>query len=66
MPRLYDAHTYQWVDVDDLPKTYAYNPDGTLASEKCTNGMNTWTKSYTYSKVGSNTVLDSETAWVLS
>ncbi len=47
-------------DTDALPHAYTYNTSGNVLTDTCTNGTNTWVKTYTYT--GSN--LTSESAWV--
>ena len=51
----------QWIEVDALQHSYAYNTDGTLSTDSVTDGKDTWVKTYAYSATGS---LLSETAWV--
>ncbi|MFM0326071.1 hypothetical protein [Caballeronia glebae] len=61
MSKIYDPTvSVPWTDTDDLPKTYAYNGDGTLSTETCTDGTRVWVKTYSYT-VGK---LTGESAWV--
>ena len=49
------------VDTDDLPHTYTYNGDGTLATDSVTDGTYTWVKTYLYTSGN----MTSESVWVL-
>ena len=51
----------QWVDVETLQHSYAYNADGTLSAATITDGKDSWVKTYSYTATGT---LQSETAWV--
>lgn len=61
MPDIYNPRTNALVDSDLYAHTYTYNGDGTLATDTCTDGINTWVKSFGYT----GGKLTSETKWVL-
>jgi hypothetical protein len=52
------------ISPESLAHTYAYTVDGTLATDTCTDGTNTWVKTYTYVEADGQLVLGGETAWV--
>jgi hypothetical protein len=49
-----------WVSVCFLAHTYVFNGDGTIGSDTCTDGVNSWTKTYGYTTGN----LTSETTWM--
>lgn len=61
MTKLYFPGTsLSFVETDALAKTYAYNADGTMKSETCVDGADTYVKTYTYA----NGKLSGESIWV--
>lgn len=59
-----DVSPKGYIDTDQLPSAYAYNADGTIASETVTTGGATWKKTYTYTTVNSTQKLSGNPAWV--
>jgi hypothetical protein len=52
--------TSQGFDPDSLAWSATYNGDATIATETVTNGVNTWTRTYTYTTGN----LTGRTVWV--
>lgn len=53
-----------YIELDAVPHTYAYNPDGTLASDTITFQGATVKQSYTYTTVNGSQMVASTTGWV--
>lgn len=44
----YDSTLQDFIPIDDMPQTLAYNVDDTLNYVEATNGTKTWRQTYTY------------------
>lgn len=48
MPGTYDSTLTDFIQIDDMPQTLAYNIDGTLNYIDATDGTRTWRQTMTY------------------
>lgn len=44
----YDSTLNDFIPIDDMPQTLAYNADGTLNTITATDGTRTWRQTMTY------------------
>lgn len=51
-------------DTDNIPSTYTYNADGTLATESISHGGATWVRTYAYTTVNGVQKPSGKPAWV--
>jgi hypothetical protein len=64
MASVWSPDSMRDIDVDELPHSYAYNTDGTLATDSITSGTTTWVKTYSYIEVNGQLLPGNKTEWV--